>query len=68
MRTQNLENRFTSEIVRQMNNQNHESSILCLFFLNFVNMFSLDQQPLLRISKILIPHCLALLDEAALQL
>ena len=67
MRTQNLENRFTSEIVRQMNNQNHDSSIL-YFFLNFVNMFSLDQQPLLRISKILILHCLALLDEAALQL
>ena len=33
-----------------------------------VNVFSLDQQPVIRISKIFIPCCLALLIEAALQL
>ena len=33
-----------------------------------MKVFSLDQQPLFRISKILVPCCLALLVEAALQL
>ena len=33
-----------------------------------MNIFFLDQQPLLTISKILIPCCLALIVEAALQL
>ena len=33
-----------------------------------MKVFSLDQQPLFGISKILVPCCLALLVEAALQL